>query len=691
VRPVNLDDVARLPRPGTTIPERLRFSPDGKTLTFLFPPPGETGLQRVLWSHDVATGEQKVLFAPEGQGATEASVSAEEALRRERQRQLTIGVTSYDWADEASLLVTPVLGDVWLIGDGPARVVATGATDPHLNPDASCVAFVRDGDLYVVEIQTGEERRLTSDADPGVANGLAEFIAQEELGRSRGFWWNREGTLIAFERYDERHIPIFVIPHWGDDQPTVEEHRYPFAGRENARVQLGVVPRDGSDPVWLDLGGTEYISRVDWHPDGRVVAQLLTRDQRRLELRAFDPTSGRAATLLVEESEHWVEVHSDLRFLPSGEFIWSSTATGMRRLELRAPDGTLVRAITDGAWPVDGVLALDEEGRRVAFAGSPSPLEMHVYVASIDDGEPARIDGQDGFTTAAFSPGFEHWVEVHHSRTSPLSATVRDPERALSETEAIDLELVTPELFSFENREGVELFGALFRPERLPAPLIVSVYGGPHVQYVQDSWALTADLQAQYLTAQGFAVLRIDNRGSARRGVEFETALAGRMGTIEIDDQVDGVRFAKAQGWVDGDRVGMTGWSYGGFMTIMSMLKAPDVFHVGVAGAPDATQDGYDTCYTERYLGMPDENPEAYRQASTLTYAGSLQGKLMIVHGMLDENVHFRHTARFLEALAKTDASCDLLLFPKGRHGLRNEADRRSMHGRLVRYFQEHL
>jgi dipeptidyl-peptidase-4 len=701
VRKITIDDVARLPRPGTTAPELLSFSPDGKTLTFLAPPEGAHGMARVLWAHDVATGEQRVLFAPSDEGVTEATVSLQEALRRERQRQVTQGVTSYEWAKKAPVILVPLLGDLRIIegavGQVGARHVGTRATDPHLSPDGARIAFVRDDELYVLDVATGDERRLTFDAEPGLMNGLAEFVAQEELGRGRGFWWSADSTMIAFEQADERHIPPFVIPHWGADRPETEEHRYPFAGEDNARARIGVVQATGGSVTWLDLGDVgerpvEYLARVDWHPDGRLFAQLLDREQRRLALRAFDPSSGKAETILVEESPHWVNLHNDLRFVGDrGEFIWSSEATGMRRLELRARDGALIRSLTDGTWPVDAVAGLDDEGRRVAFTGSPNPLESHVFVVGLDGGEPQRVDDRDGFTVAAFSSGLEHRVEVHQSRTTPLTVTVHDPDRTLHAPEEPDIELVTPELFSFENRDGVVLHGALFRPAQLPAPLIVWVYGGPHAQVVQDSWALTADMQAQYLTTQGFAVMRVDNRGSARRGLAFEAAIAGRFGTVEIDDQVDGVRFATAQGWVDGDRVGITGWSYGGFMTLMCMLKLPDVFRVGVAGAPVTSWDGYDTAYTERYLGTPQDNPDVYREGSATTHAAGLRGNLLIVHGMLDENVHFRHTARFLEALAKTRAHCDLLLYPSGRHGLRSEEDRRNMHERIAGYFAEHL
>ena len=709
MRLVTLDDVARLPRPGTTGPEQVAFSPDNRVLTFLAPPPGPSTLERVLWSHDVETGEQRVLFAPpRGARVTDASVSHEEALRRERQRQTTAGVTSYRWAERAPVILVPLLGDMWLIDDGVARLLGARGTDPQLSPAGDHIAFVRDGELYALDVPSGEERRLTFDGKPHLTNGLAEFIAQEELARFRGFWWNDDGTLLAFEQADERHIPPFVIPHWAGDRPETEEHRYPFAGQENARVRLGVVATAGGEVTWMDLGDAEYLARVDWHPDGRLFAQLLDRHQQRLELRAFDVATGKAETVLVEESTPWINLHNDLRFVRGGgEFVWSSEVTGMRRLELRAPDGSLVRALTDGTWPVDGVVGFDAESRRVAFVGSEDPRESHVYVVGLDGGSAERIDAGDGFTTATFSKDFRHRVETHQSRATPLTVTLYTPEvvssgghmRPPTDTtsvnlrapEEIDLELVTPELFSFENRDGAALYGALFRPAQLPAPLIVWVYGGPRVQVVQDSWALTADLQAQYLAAHGFAVMRVDNRGSSRRGLEFEAPIKNRLGTVEVADQVDGVRFATAQGWVDGARVGITGWSYGGFMTLMCMLREPDVFKVGVAGAPVTAYDGYDTAYTELYMSLPSENPDGYRDGSPVTHAGALRGKLLIVHGMLDENVHFRHTARFVEALSKANRSCDLLIYPSGRHGLRSEADRRHMHERVANYFAENL
>jgi dipeptidyl-peptidase-4 len=687
---LTLDLVARYPRPGTAVPGKISFSPDGKLLAFLHSEEG--GLSRVLWAMDVATGERRVLFAPPAEGVTDANVSREEALRRERQRLRETGVTHYAWAEEGDSLLVPLRGEAWVVSGGTATCAAKGAVDPHLSPDGARLAFVRDGELHVADVAGAGERRLTHDAQPGVTNGLAEFVAQEEMARFSGFWWSRDGRNLAYAQVDERHIPIYTIPHYGKDAVEFDHHRYPFAGAQNARVKLGVIPAEGGKTVWMDLGDYEYLARAAWHPDGRLFAQLQTRDQRRLELRAFDPATGKGVTLLVEESDLWINLHHDLRFVPeTGEFLWASERSGFKHLELRRADGSLARVLTSGEWSVDHVQGFDPKGRRVAFSAANPATEWQVFVASLDGGDPVRLTKEPGVHEAVFSRDFASWVDVHDSRTRPPSVRLRNPDRVVHASAAVDLPLVPPEPFAFRTRDGAELYGTIYRPAKLPAPLVVQVYGGPHVQTAVDSWLCTVELRAQYLAKQGFLVMRVDNRGSWRRGLRFEGAIARRMGTVEVRDQVDGVNFAKSKGWVDGDRLGIYGWSYGGYMTLMCLLKAPEVFKAGVAGAPVAAWDGYDTHYTERYMGTPSENPDGYREASALNFADRLRGKLLLIHGMLDENVHFRHTARFVDALIKANKPYELLLYPSERHMPRGEKDRRNLEERIVDFFKASL
>jgi dipeptidyl-peptidase 4 len=687
--------VARVPRPGMVAPGAIRYSPDGSYVTYLFSERGD--LVRDLWRLDLKTGLRERWLTPPEHGVSESNVSREEALRRERQRIQTTGITHYAWAEDANALVLPIGDNVYLWRDGALTILVDHATDPRISRDGRRVFFVREGEVWYVDDEGIGP--LTSGSEPGVTNGLAEFIAQEELDRQHGLWPSPDGTLVAFEQADERHIPIYPIVHQATDKPEVEEHRYAFAGTANVRVKLGVASLKG-EVAWLDMGPDEdlYLARVDWHPDGRLFVQLLSRDQRRLELKSFEPGLWSPRTLLVEESTTWVNLHDDLLFVKgTGEFTWSSERSGYRHLSLHGPDGSLVRRLTEGEWPVDGVRGIDEKNRQLYFAAwMDTPVERHVYRVSLDGGEPIRLTTEAGMHDAVVAPDGSSFVDIFDSRTQPPSCVVRQPDAnaiwTLHEASAIELELRTPELETFTTRDGVTLHAAVFRPAtKAAAALIVDVYGGPHYQAVTNSWALTVNLRAQLLAAQGFVVMQVDNRGSARRGVAFETALAQNMGDIEVRDQVDGVRWLQKRGIADLTQVGIYGWSYGGYLTAMALVKARDVFTVGVAGAPVTSWDGYDTGYTERYMGTPASNPEGYRGSSVITHVDQLHGKLLLVHGMLDENVHFRHSARLMQALIDKQAQFDVLLYPNERHLPRSLEDRVAMETRILEYFMNHL
>ncbi len=684
-------------------PSRFAFSPDSRLLTFLASERDDLVLD--LYALDLASGERRILARHPGLGS-EADLTPDEILRRERQRVRETGITCYSWAGNADRILIPLEGRLYVTsGQGePLREVAAGGppiADAALTPDGERVVFVRDRELWVADVSGGEARRLTFDANENVTNGLAEYIAQEEMGRSAGFWIARDGSSVAYEQYDESAIPRFPIVHQGGEHWSVEEHRYPFAGEVNARVRLGVVPLAGGETRWLDLGDAEYLARVNWHPNGDLYVQVESRDQRRLTLLRFVGGAGAPEVVLVEEMEPWVNLHDDLHFVgDDGEFVWSSERTGFRHLYLCDRGGNPIRALTSGNWPIDRIVAVDEKRRQVAFlAGRDSPLERHVYTVSLDGGEPRRLTEGRGMHVAQFAETGDCWVATGESRNQPPtvrvhrvdSPTVMVLHEPRLDAEAIDL--APPELVTLQARDGTTLYGALYRPLGVvgPAPTIVFVYGGPHVQQVVDSWGQTVDLRAQYLAQRGFLVFKLDNRGSARRGLAFEGAINRRMGTTEVDDQVDGVRWLVEQGLADPARVGITGWSYGGYMTLMCMLRAPDVFRVGVAGAPVTDWDGYDTHYTERYMGTPAENPDGYRHGSALTHAGELRGKLLLIHGMVDENVHFRHSARLLTALQNIGRSTDLLILPSERHMPRGEAARQLLEQSLVDYFQAHL
>ena len=700
---LTVTDVARYPRPGMGGPGLLRFTPDSSRLTFLLS--GEGDLVRSLWSYEIGSGERHVLAGRAGEGE---ELSREEELRRERTRTRELGVTDYIFARDAETPTLLIPGGRLLrvaAGDEPLRELAGSVgplEEPRLSPNGRFVSFVRAGELHVLPIEGGEARQLSGGAEDGLTNGLADFIAQEEFDQPAGHWWSPDSGQLAYVRADSRHIPPYPIVHQGAREILTERHRYPFAGSPNARVTLGVIDVGGGATRWMDLEKEEdfYLVRVAWQPDGALTAQVLSRDQKTLRLLRFD--AGGAVSLLLEErSTPWINITHDARFLESGEWLWSSERSGFRHLYLYAADGSPIRRLTEGDWMVTDVVGVDEARRLVYFsATAESVLERQIYRTSLDGGGLERLSQEPGWHRGVLSNDGDWLVDSYSSLEQPRVVTLlaTDGSTSLtlheeSETGAAALGLRPPELLTMPGADGSALDGALYRPDPpvAPAPLIVAVYGGPHAQLVANDWSMTVDVRAQYLAQQGFLVLRLDNRGAAGRGLAFEAALHERLGRVEVEDQIAGVRFLVEQGWADPERVGIYGWSYGGYMTALCMMRAPDVFKAGVAGAPVADWDGYDTGYTERYMGTPAGNAEGYREASLLTHADELEGHLLLVHGGVDENVHFRHTARLITALTKAQKPYDLLIFPEERHMPRDAAGLEYMERRLVAYFEAHL
>ncbi len=714
-----LEETVRYPLPGTAVPGAVAFSPDDRYLTYLHSP--DRTLDRRLFALDPDGGDPFVAVVPPAGGAREGELSLEEQLERERRRELGLGVTTYSWAREGDRLLVPLRGGLW-VQDGVRgelrQLVAADADgpalDPRISPDGATVSFVRGGELHVVDAggDGAAPRRLTSSAEDGLTHGLAEFVAQEELDRHHGHWWSRDGRHLAFTRVDERHVPVYRIVHQGADEVgegAQEDHRYPFAGKANALVTLAVIDAGGGEPRWLDvgdLGGDAggYLARVHWGRDGRLHVQTVDRRQQRLTLLRFDPATGAREELLVEESDVWINVHDCFRSLDGGWFVWASERTGFRHVELRDPDGGLARTLTSGEWIVDTVVGVDEEAGTLWCTGTrDGPTQRHLYAVPLAGGDPRRITGDGGLHDVVLDHRHRRFVDTHSRADRPPTVTLRalDDGRVLRtvhddpDPRVARLGLRPPRLTSFTTTDGATLHAALYHPPESagppPHPLVVSVYGGPHAQRVVDGWSVTTEMRAQWLREQGYLVAVVDNRGSARRGLAFEGAIRHDLGNLEVRDQAEAVAWLARSGLADPTRVGVYGWSYGGYMALMCLARAPGVFHVGVAGAPVTHWDGYDTCYTERYMGLPAENPGGYERSSVMAHAGAIEGDLLLVHGLIDENVHFRHTARLLNALHRHGVDYELLVFPGDRHVPRDEGDRLYMQRRVVEFLARGL
>ena len=717
---IPIEEVARRPLPGMAIPAAFAFSPDDRLITYLFSP--ERDLVRQLYAFDPETGEHSKLLAPPGGGTQEADVSLEEALRRERMRQLELGITGYAWSKVGGRLLVPARGDIY-VSDGPGeelrKILDSGdkpVIDPQFSPDGRWIAYVQDGELTLIPAEGGQTQQLTFGArGAGVTHGLAEFIAQEEMKRFHGYWWSPDSNWLAYTQVDETHIPVYRIVHQGKDRTgdgAQEDHRYPFAGGENATVRLAVVPVEGGEPVWMDLGQDTdiYLARVAWLQDGRLSAQLQNREQTRLDLVTFDPRSGERQILLTETSAVWINLHNQFRPLrrpyegEKGCFIWASERSGFQHLYLYGGEGQLIRQLTCGDWMVDELAGVDEDNGLVYFlATRHDPRERHLYVVPIAGGEPRRITVEAGAHSVVLDRAFKRFIDTRTSLDTPPIVSLcsladgaqlcviyneRDPR-----LEKLDLQ--PPEPVELVNRHGDTLYGAIYHPLSHfgagPHPALVWVYGGPHAQLVVNAWQMTVNMRAQYLRQLGFLVFVLDNRGSARRGLDFEGVIKHDMGHYEVEDQVDGVQWLVEQGLVDPQRVGVFGWSYGGYMSLMCLAQAPEIFKIAVSGAPVTHYDGYDTHYTERYMGTPQSNPGGYERSSVLHHVGGIQGHLLLVHGLIDENVHFRHTARLINALIAARKPYELMLFPDERHSPRRLGDRVYMEERVRDFFLENL
>lgn len=577
---------------------------------------------------------------------------------------------------------------------------------PAFSPDGSRVAFAREGDLYWVDVTTGKERRLTDRGDEStLLNGVTDWVYEEELGVSRSFWWSPDGSQILLVQYDTSRIPPFPITDDMEMIPPVEWQRYPKAGGVNSSVRLGAVPVDGGSVRWIPTGVADgYIARAGWLPDGSAVwFQILNRDQTRLELRRATLGEGMSRVLVADGAPDWVNVRDDLFFTHDGGFVWSSERDGWRHLYLYDADGRMIRRLTHGEWQVENVYGLDGSGQRVIFrANAEDHRERHLYSVPLAGGEPTLLVAAAGTHAAFLSPDGRHFADRFSTVTTPpkLDLYTADGRKVATVDDGAipalsGVEFHPPNFDSITADSGDTLHTWMFRPPDFDPtkkyPVLVYVYGGPGNQMVVNSWWSTRFLFMQYLARQGLIVFCLDNRGSWGRGHAFEAWIHRRLGEVELTDQLAGVRYLKSQSWVDGERIGIYGGSYGGYMTLTAMNRASKHFKVGVAYAPVSDWRFYDSIYTERYMDTPADNPDGYRNGAPLHVAAGLEGKLLICHGAMDNNVHLQNTIQMAEEYVTAGKLFDLMIYPRVRHGIRVSGSRLHFHTLKADFLEEHL
>jgi dipeptidyl-peptidase-4 len=669
----------------------VKLAPDGSAVTFLRAKAGDQR-QTDLWIARLDGAPPRLIIdgaalAPKGTALSEAEKS-----RRERQGVQTHGVVDYSWDEEGRFIIVPVEGDLWLYERAPGKLTRLTAApaddiDAKVSPKGHFVSFVREGNLYVQSTEGGPERALTRGGDALRGWGVAEYIAQEEMARETGYWWSPDDSRIALTHVDISGVDIVPRLDIGATGATVVDERYPRVGRPNARVDLYVESLAGGARVKIDLGPDPdiYLARVDWAKDGRTLfIQRESRDQRRLDLLAADPATGASRVLLSQTSPHWIELSKDFKPLTDGTFLWSSEASGYRHLYLYSADGSLIRQVTHGAWPVAALLGVDEAAGTAIFAASiETPIERRIWsVPYRAAGEPRALTAAGGWWSADVAKSGQAFAATYDDpATPPRTALYRADGtfvRWIEENALIPghpyypyaARLRTPSFGTIKAADGEDLFWSMRTPPGFDAarryPVIVEVYGGPAGALVARRWANPAD--QLYLEA-GYILFSLDNRGTPGRSVAFKTAIDRRMGAVEVADQLAGVAWLKSRPFVDPARIGVIGWSNGGYMTLMLLTVPQSPYAAGVAGAPVTDWSLYDTHYTERYMGTVKDNPVGYAAAEVGHRLGALRpGSLMLIHGMADDNVTFDNSTRVMAALQARAIAFETMVYPGLRH-----------------------
>ncbi|KQM98368.1 peptidase S9 [Sphingomonas sp. Leaf25] len=686
---LTLERVFASPDLNGSAPQSLKLSPDGKYVTLLRNRADER--ERFdLWAMDTTTREWRMLVDSKKVG-TGAALSEAEKMQRERDRSLTgkRGILAYDWSPDGKSILVPLDGDLYLATiSGDVRRLTnseSGELNPVVSPAGGYVSFVRDQNLVALDLKSGRETPLTTEGRDTVHFGEAEFVAQEEMGRRTGYWWSPGDRLVAVERFDEAPVGIVTRSAIGAEGTSIYQQRYPKAGTPNVLVDLYVMKPDGSGKVKVDLGPDPdiYLARVDWTPDGKaLLVQRQNRAQTRLDMLRVDPATGTSTVLFTEQSgpDSWINLSDAYQPMKDGSMLWWSERDGHGHL-YRWKAGNWTQ-LTKGDWAVGDLAGVDEAKGRVYFLGNKDDvLERQLYYVDL---------ARPGTVTRLTERGWSYGASMD-GKASRLIVTRSNPDQPaqiyLADTTAKRLAWINENALKGDHpyapyvashrptqfgtvkaKDGSTLHWNMITPVLEPGkryPVFFSHYGGPHSQVVRRAWG---GALRQYLVDRGWIWFEIDNRGSPDRGKAFEDQIHHAMGSVEVEDQLAGAEYLKSLPFVASDKIATYGWSYGGYMTLKLLEKAPGVFAAGVAGAPVSRWELYDTHYTERYMGDPRQVPEAYAASATVADAAKITDPLLLIHGMADDNVVLEHSTAMMAAMQKSKTPFELMLYPGQTH-----------------------
>lgn len=699
-------------------PSGIQWLPGGRGVTFIRKPGhGEEGPARLIL-RETPSGKERTLCVID---------TVVVPSDREGEAPDTLSIGSYAWAPSGSLMMFEFRNEIFTLDRKTREIQRRTRNDApeesaEFSPDGRKIAFTRENDIWVLDLESGVETQLTTTGTDSLWNGVLDLIYMEELftrGDRKAYWWSPDSRKIAYLQFDETSVPHFPIVDFMPVHAEVETQLYAKAGDPNAVVRAGVVDVATGETTWMkiDTSDDSYIARVHWlherfvkglgeeFENGHALAlQKLNRRQDRLTLFFADVGTGETREILTETSDTWVEV-TDLTYFyeNDGRFVWGSDRDGYMHLYLYGSDGTLVRRLTEGPWDVSSLDAVDEKRGLVYFTGlEKSILERHVYRVSTKDAKLARLTEREGTHGAEFSSDEKYFIDRYSSSTEPRLYTICDASGktrfTLDEADTTPLDgyaLPVPELGTFTNDEGVTFHYSILKPVDFDPtkkyPVIIYTYGYPNAQVVRNAWGRSLYLWHAAMTGRGFLVFSMDGRGAYGRGKAWADAAFQRIGLQGLDDHVAGARYLASLPYVDGSRIGIWGWSGGGTMTALAMLKSPGVFKAGAAVAPVTDWRLYDSIYTEKFMRLPGENEEGYRDASPVNFAEGLEGALLLAHGTADDNVHMQNSIVLAKKLIKAGKEFDLAIYPGGGHGIGGDTERAHLFEKLTRFFEREL
>jgi len=689
----------------------IAWTPDGKKLSFFrdIPPGRVQKAQSELWIMDAASGKGQLLVSAEKletilPAETEKTTQATGLGRR--------APSEYQWAPDASAILfqsSTALAWLDLKTETSRTLVSVKETiaDAKISPDGHYVSFVRGHNLWLVSVSDGKQRRLTQNGTEEIREGELDWVYPEELDIKTAYWWSPDSSAVAYLEMDERKVSQYPLVNFSSYDGEAEMERYPVAGGANPVVRVLVASVQGGEPRAMDAGAEteKYIPRVDWLNDSKHLAiQRLNRQQTVLELLIADADSGKSSIALTEKDQYWINVSDDLYFFKDGKrFLWSSERSGYRHLYLYGLDGKQLAQLTKGDWEVSALEAVDESKGLIYFtATEKSPLERQLYRLALDGTGFARVTKEEGTHHVHVAPNAAAFVDTYsNSMAPPRQDLLRaDGSRitAINENKVAELaeyHLSPVEFLTVKSHDGMTLNAMMIKPAGFDSakkyPVLVYTYGGPRAQVVLNAWGGSTFLWHELLAQKGYIIFALDNRGSAGRGHLFEEPIHFRLGAQEMSDQRDGASYLKSLPYVDANRIGIWGWSYGGHMTLHAMFEDPEDFKVGFAGGPVSDWYYYDTIYTERYLGLPQKSEESYQDSSPVKNAEHLKGKLLIAHGTGDDNVHFANTLAVIDKLIEAGKYAEVMAFPGRGHGVSDPPARRVLMQRVTQFFLDNL